>query len=1095
MAEEINYDMLTAYVKDRDNKKQTYALKNPDEESTIVDIGEGIARGPFEALKNSAVTITRWMGDDETSVEEIAPFSSSILKMIEEPTTSAGKVAESMSTFLSSWLALRGAGGTTTAGALITGAIADSLIWDEDDGRISDVLADAGIQNAVVDYLKHDPSDSKAEDSLKNVIEGGLAGIASEYIIKGVTQGYKVGKAALWKNRSPEEVKALVDTKPIDEVIQPLRPAKAVEPGVKIAEGKPPETAFNYTRLNLDEDSKSLLEGIANSAEMETYFKTGVKPQAVTKAEAEKLVAVVGDDYLEFAKQTVKDIKNADDKLVALKMIMGDKVTNLTRFVKEAQPGDNIAIVKALKDLQELYVITGGTKAVQTTAARTTAAGRINIVPDEVIKVIDEMDEVDELLMNKELSKFLDKTTAKKIKKTISKIIDVADDVKLHQGVRALDKNVGAFAKLGNVLNEVRSTGLLSGPVTLGINVTGNTIVRGAARIEDYLAYGIGKVFNTKDKLLWDELQAMSNGRFTSIMGTFEAIGKAAKQWRSGPKAIEETLEDNYLDFYQKYDTASNKAISSDYLMNITDESGVIIKGLGHTIDTVGAAIRLPYHALGVTDDMFKRSIYSGQISYIGTRQANMLKLTGEAKHKYISEFIYAHNIVFDKKLGKALSKEQQELVNKYILSNKGKWHLEALEKARELTFQEELRSGKGASSINKTLSWIDNIRTSNPIGEFIVPFYRTPVNLVKWVGRRTPGVHRLSQTMMDDIKAGGRRRNLAYARLSMGTSLYALGGMLAADGILIGGSRNENERKARAAAGIQDYSVKIGDKTIPANRLDPVVMPLFMAADLYAFHDDMTRRGLNTLDGYMEHFDEVSGTMIMAFTNNVLNKTWLKSVSDIINAIKYKNTEYMARSLTTFAPYSSMNRFVEQTDNYKEAKGVMENFMKLYEPHTLRDSLDIFGKATAQTKVIGLPYSEITDSPVRKELVRLQMGVSKFDNKISYRHTEIELEPEDHWKMQNYVNTVFKLEEKLNSIVKSSSYKNAPDGIDFSVPGTKKYFINTAISQARDKARKYYLKKNKKSLDEYMKERQKNLDTLDNQRKSLADKWLEKGN
>ena len=1070
-----------------------------EEPSTTAEIGRGLVRGPFENLKNSATNLGHYLGYEGTS-EELAPFATSVLNMIDEPSTQAGKIAETGSQVVSAILTTRGVGGTTFTGSMVAGAGMDFMIWDKDDGRLADVLSDAGVQGSLIEYLKHDPSDTVFEDNFKHVIEGALMGVATEAIIKTVVAGYKSSKAVLWANKTSDEVIKTVDGV-ADEAIVPQAkaPVEEVVPSsvevdpTKVVDGiKPPETAFNYSRVEVDDTSKSILESMTKSSEFEEYFKTGVKPQELTEAEANVLVTKIGDDYLDFATQLVKDTEDMDVKLIAMKKVMANKIQSISTRINQVDATDRGELLKSLSEFQELWTIAGGTKAVQVAGARTTAAGRIGIIPKDVMAAIDEVAEFAPDALNKELDKFIDDATATRIHKALQDFVDVEKEVTLHKTMADLDAADGFLTKLANVLLETRTAGILSSPVTLGVNVIGNASVMALRSVEYYMAGAIGKVTGATDRFVMDELNALSNGMFTSTRETFKGLGKALKQSKYGAKVVEDTLEESYLDSFQKYDTGSYRAVSKEYMLGDTANAGIIKQGLGQVIDTAGAVIRAPYHALGFTDDLFKRSIYNGQITYIATREANKLGLTGQAKQDFIGEVVLAHQTLFMKK-GSELSTEAKGLINKHIKSNDGKFHLEALERSREYTFQEEIRGAKADSAINRTLNHIDKARTSSPYGQFIVPFYRTPVNILKWVGRRTPGIHKLSQRMTDDIAAGGRRKALAQAKLTMGTSLYALGGYLAYNGMTTG-TAPANEREAWKTAGIVENSVRIGDTWIQYNRADPIGMFLGVTADLNMFHQDMVRRGYDTQEGYYEHFDEVSGAVITAFTNNIMNKTWVKSLDDLMKAIEYKDPGYFSNMTATLAPYSSASRWLQAGEYHKEAKDVFEKFKKAYAPNTLRDALDIFGLPMENVTITGVKAGKPSKSKVRQEIMRLKMPISKFGKDLTFKGTTIELEPKDHWRLQRLIESKFKLEESLNKVLSSRDYKKAVDGIDFSVKGTKKWYINNTINSIRDKARKYFIAKNPELLKKYNEELQINIDSLSNKNKGLYERWLNNG-
>jgi hypothetical protein len=1084
--------------------------KEPGIVDTAKDIGKGIIRGPFENLKNTAVNLSKYLGIEGTQ-QELAPFSSDVLEMIGKPSTDAGKIAETISQVGTAVLTTRNIPGATTfTGSMATGAISDFVIWDSNDGRLADLLSEAGVQNELVKYLKHDPKDSAMEDNFKNVVEGALSNVVAEGVIRTTIAGYKAAKASLWASRTPEEVAVAIDgaaVKPIvpkaKKVVTPkVAPDAnivktpdtkvAKTPGVDFTGMKPPQTAFNYDKMPLSMTTMQDFERRASNKEYEELFQTGVVPLRVIEERGTKLYETIKADngsFTELARAYNTRTKDLPYVQVALKKYLSEADTKISSLRDITAPTDlaNIINYKLIK--AEMEEVAGNLNAGITSTARTTTSGRIGIDMGIVRKKFEEASFFEPDKLNKDLENFIDKETALLWHKDLNKFADIEEEVVLKKITDSLDPNDSSIKKILNVLVEERTAGFLSNPVSHFINATGNLLSMPIRTAEYYMAGAVGVFTKSEDRFLLDELNAMHSGVFANTKGTFTAMGNALKAIGDGPKIMEDVFEQGLIDSFKKADTGSYRAISQDYLMGDLTNATAIRQLGGQMLDTIGATIRLPYHALTAVDDMFKRSIYGGQISYIATREANKLGLKGEAKSKFIGEFVAAHQSLFMTP-NKELSPELKELIDKHIRKNDGRFHLEAIERAREGTFSEEIRGGVNDSDINRALHFINRARLSFPAAQLIVPFYNTIVNILKFVGRRTPGINMLSQRITSDMAAGGRRRALAQAQMFMGTSLYALGGYLAYNG-MVTGAAPKNEREAWKTAGIPEYSIRIGDKWIQYNRFDPIASFLSLTADFTRFHTDMVRRGYADVEGYLDHADEVVYTMTVAFTNNVLNKSMIKGVSDLLKAINDGDATYFESMVASFAPYSGLSNWANQQEYTKEAKGLLEKFIKVYAPYNLRDSLDVLGKPILDEKFFGIKERELTKSPIRKEIMRLQLNVGKFDNKLIANSTQIELEPEDHWKMQQLLESKFKLENKLNALVATPEYKQAPDGIDFSVEGTKKWRIKKMITDGREQARQAFVRSNPAVMKQYTDKVKDNRATLNNRRKGLYEDWL----
>lgn len=195
----------------------------------------------------------------------------------------------------------------------------------------------------------------------------------------------------------------------------------------------------------------------------------------------------------------------------------------------------------------------------------------------------------------------------------------------------------------------------------------------------------------------------------------------------------------------------------------------------------------------------------------------------------------------------------------------------EMLERAaaygRYLTFQTPLGPAGQA---------VLNLTNRAPGLKLFIPFVRTPLNILKFAIERSPGAPFLSEWRAD-IKAGGARRDLALARVSLGTGAAMLAVEAARNGLLTGsGPADEKARNVWLAAGNQPYSVKIGDKFYSYQRLDPLSTTLGLAADYVGLQEQMTDK----------QRDSVAATIATSALQNLSSKTWLSGMTDLAQAL-----------------------------------------------------------------------------------------------------------------------------------------------------------------------------------------------------------------
>ncbi|MFC4293569.1 thermonuclease family protein [Novosphingobium tardum] len=253
-----------------------------------------------------------------------------------------------------------------------------------------------------------------------------------------------------------------------------------------------------------------------------------------------------------------------------------------------------------------------------------------------------------------------------------------------------------------------------------------------------------------------------------------------------------------------------------------------------------GEIVRLPTRFLMAEDEFFKGVARRMELNGLAVRQARKEGLRGAAAKARIADLS---------------ANPPDEMLAK------------SMDYARYLTFQRKL--GPGAAHVAAiTQDW--------PILKPFLPFVRTPTNLLKFATERSPAAPMLREWRAD-FKAGGARRDLAVARMLVGTGAgmavyqYALAGR-------ISGSPPTDPAKAKLlyADGWQPYSIKLGDKWYSYKRLDPFSTTLGVAADMALLPQGMSEHQLN----------EGAPLLVASIMGNLASKTWLSGLSDIIEAL-----------------------------------------------------------------------------------------------------------------------------------------------------------------------------------------------------------------
>ncbi len=255
---------------------------------------------------------------------------------------------------------------------------------------------------------------------------------------------------------------------------------------------------------------------------------------------------------------------------------------------------------------------------------------------------------------------------------------------------------------------------------------------------------------------------------------------------------------------------------------------------------TAGRIISIPTRALNAEDVFFKSMARRSELAGLAVRKARSEGLKGEALQSRIDE----------------------------ILANPTDAMIQASnDAALYKTFQRPLGpAGQKLATAIEAWGW----------PKLFIPFIRTPTNLIKYAAEHSPAAPLLKE-VRNDFLAGGARRDLAIARMTMGTGIAASIAGLAANGHITGGGpADPSAKRALEANGWQPYSFKIGDTYISYRRLDPWATVIGMAADSVELQSAMTEK----------QQQDAGAVMVGAMVKNLSNKTWLSGLSDLVDAI-----------------------------------------------------------------------------------------------------------------------------------------------------------------------------------------------------------------
>jgi len=461
-------------------------------------------------------------------------------------------------------------------------------------------------------------------------------------------------------------------------------------------------------------------------------------------------------------------------------------------------------------------------------------------------------------------------------------------------------------------LNTFRINMMLSGPNTQIINAVSNMMNAHILMLEQTIG---GAVRLSPTEMIRGVKQL--GYTYGSALEAIRMAGFAARQDQSILDAVGGKLEVNTNPF-------------GGEKFSLVDKEGRSIRGAANLIAT------LPSRMLLLSDEFFKQATYRGKLKadlWVAGRNKG---LKGDELNKFIAD---AEKRSFDadgaaaaldeggfrmalEAEGKARGLDGDEL-QKFISENADQVNASkaALDTARESTFTTEL---EGFSA------QIQALAVHYPSVRFILPFVKTPTNLLLAAGRRTPVLNILSKKLRADLQSPNPSvRSQAMGKVITGWAVVTAAGMMASEGRITGsGPSNPRTRAAWMATGWRPYSFVInnedGSKSyISYQRYDPFSNFFGVAADLV---EVMKEAELEGKKGSESRITDIATGLFQSIAENSINKTYLRGLSDMMGAITApdKNMErFLASTMASYTPAA-----IGQLDGdevFREARGILD--------------------------------------------------------------------------------------------------------------------------------------------------------------------------
>ncbi|WP_406872881.1 hypothetical protein WHT83_02575 [Aminobacter sp. P9b] len=476
--------------------------------------------------------------------------------------------------------------------------------------------------------------------------------------------------------------------------------------------------------------------------------------------------------------------------------------------------------------------------------------------------------------------------------------------------------------------------------------------------------------------------------------------------------------------------------------------------------------IGLPTRSLGAADEFFKTLRYRAVVQAEAAMQAETRGLTGQPFRDYVAE---AMEKAIDPATGQALNQR-------------------ALLEAQTATFQQELFPGSVGATIQQ-------VRSRHPLLHFVLPFVKTPINVLRYGQKMTPGLNLLQREFRDALMGanGTEAQAQAVGQMALGGIFMGLAATMALDGKITGpGPSRPDLKQQLTATGWQPFSYVLededgGKRFIPMGRADPVGMVFAMTATL-------VEAMRNDPDDTDEDQELGIAALGYALAKNFTDRTFLANLNQAVQALSEpgrRGEKWLANTASNLIPFSSAVRGYANQDPYlREANGFIETLLKSMPGYseTLPPVRDVFGEPVARR--IGLTSDEESDI-VEAEHNRIILETGKGIGKPSFAFEGLDLRDVTFTEGPNAGRNAYdrlqelsaklpphgpfarpSLKATLTKIIKSAGYQDRADG-DSDVKGTRLFVLARAVQEYREAAKRAFLQENKE-LQPMVKARQR---------------------
>ena len=1040
--------------------------------SWIADAGFGVKS---RIIATSDLGFQIVSGEEYEELRASGKLGDGLIDFVDDADTGVGRFVQGLTTFAVPYLGIASkvAKGGKIVQGLAIGAAVDGVIIDPNDANLTAALKDMGADMGyMTELLATDPDDPEWQNRARNVVEGSVLGLAIESIFYGLkaAKAAKSGdtEAAEEFLATSKEYAAEIDTpilKAADEVAVDAQ--KTIDMTERVF---PKQDADGQLSLDLEAPKGQSAEEIARAVKV---------PYRLTSEQIEniRMMTKVGDlDPQEAARMTKLSFRSVDtmndyddvlSQMAAVKHVMekeflamrgGDVQRWSTVKAQSTKSVRHMADMLGKDPEAFLAEMTGGINVpYHKLAADIMAKDRMLLAMETEIKELGQMIDSGKITGNYQ--------SMEEVMMAFNARREIAANV-----LMSVD---AARANVGRALNAMKMTRTKDKKLMAMIkNSAENSDARAVAKAVVNSDQPL-KVSLRLGKSLQKTMDMVNHFRINALLsgvGTQQVnmIGTAANsvmiplqqimggQVKHGVRTIAYQLSSSLEALRMatksfKDDTSILDVLSTKFDMQ--DDIGKGAKGPAMKL------ISLPSRFLLTMDEFFKQSTYRGRIMADAAMEADNAGLKGVKRSEFINKYV-----------AESFGKEGNAIRPDALLQSQRASFTEALEAGSIGQKFQSLGRGEGVGSA---------------MFRFILPFVRTPINILSQSFQNMPVLQFASQRFRNDLFSGDPiLAAQARGKIMTGVALTSVGYFLAGRGDFTGSGPTDPRIRAEWLKNNQPYSIKINNEDgsfywMSYQRLEPLANVLSIFADV----NEIVRDPYNERETSKMH---ITAALTLAIAENTINKTFTKGLADLFGMMTgdpVKSEKAFYNMVGSFVP-----NILNQTNGdeaFREVRSVTDTLLArtgLYEDVDPKRNVlgEIITRPTPKYDPMGLSnignYRE--EDAVVGELSRLsiadgtafsQLNATMFINGKNENLKDIPYGdgPQSIYdKVLEQTSTTLidglTMREQLAKVMSSDGYKRAIDGTKgLGSKGTKGQIVSKIINAYRNKA--------KSEIPEYM--------------------------